>query len=99
MEASLRDGGGFSLLAAAEEFDKEEAELAIAQHTALLRRRFALDAEQEVLETGLSSIAAMRHARTLELTRLQQLESVHALREESLRHVQRHASRRPRWKR
>ena len=82
MEASLRDGGGFSLLAAAEEFDKEEAELAIAQHTALLRRRFALDAEQEVLETGLSSIAAMRHARTLELTRLQQLESVHALREE-----------------
>ena len=35
----MRDGGGFSLFAAAEEFDKEEAELAIAQHTALLRDR------------------------------------------------------------
>lgn len=42
---SFGDGGNFSLLEAAEAFEREEEELAVAQHAVLLRRRFGTEEE------------------------------------------------------
>ena len=63
---------GLSLLAAAEAFQREEEDLTVAAHAALLRRRFnANHMQADALAAGLEGSAALTSSRSVLLARMQ----------------------------